>query len=192
MPELKAVYARLDEFSHLIFTSKNGVKIFFSHLAQLNQVLQGKTVIAIGTVTAAHLSTIGFVPQSVAQEQTQEGVVQLLQTLSLDKASLLLPCSSLARPILAHWLTEKQVRFQACDLYDTVAQALEPKPDLDQVDEIVFTSPSTVRAFIEIFGSLPNDKQLTAVGPVTQRALAMSWKYDYTPAGLPLILPPPD
>jgi uroporphyrinogen-III synthase len=66
---------------------------------------------------------------------------------------------------------QRQIRFQACDLYDTVSQEICPKPDLDQVDEIVFTSPSTVKAFVEIFGGLPRGKKCLAIGPITQQAL---------------------
>jgi uroporphyrinogen-III synthase len=56
-------------------------------------------------------------------------------------------------------------------LYDTVTQKLEPKPDLNHVQEIVFTSPSTVLAFLEIFGALPKGKKLIAIGPITQQQL---------------------
>ena len=82
-----------------------------------------------------------------------------------------MPRSSRSRPVIAQFFQEKEIRYQACDLYDTVTQALKPKPDLKLVDEIVFTSPSTVSAFLEIFGKLPKDKKLTAIGPVTQEML---------------------
>jgi uroporphyrinogen-III synthase len=172
--DLKQAYAELSEFTHLIFTSKNAVKIFFQHLADLKQsaeALQKKTMIAIGTVTAAHLAIQGLVPQLVAKEETQEGVIQLLNSMPLEQAYIFMPRSALSRPVLANFFKERNIRFQACDLYDTVTQILEPKPDLDQVDEIVFTSPSTVNAFLEIFGILPKNKRLIAIGPVTEEAL---------------------
>ena len=82
-----------------------------------------------------------------------------------------MPRSSLSRPILVNFFQQRYILYQACDLYDTVAQALEPKPNLDEVEEIVFTSPSTVSAFLEIFGSLPKGKKLIAIGPVTEQVL---------------------
>lgn len=171
--ELKAAYASLDAFTHLIFTSKNAVKIFFKHLADLKcsvENLKAKKTIAIGTVTAAHLAILGLSPQCIAQE-TQESVVQLLNTMDLESAYFFMPRSSLSRPVIVHFFQAHQVRYLACDLYDTVTQILEPKPDLNQIDEIVFTSPSTVNAFIEIFGTLPTGKRLIAIGPVTEQAL---------------------
>jgi uroporphyrinogen-III synthase len=47
-------------------------------------------------------------------------------------------------------------------------------PNLAAFDEIVFTSPSTIEAFLAIFGALPRDKILTPVGPVTEAALRLA------------------
>jgi uroporphyrinogen-III synthase len=122
-------------------------------------------------VTAAHLAAKNSPPHHIAQDETQEGVVQLLKSLPLENSYIFLPRSSLSRPVLVQFFEEQGIRYQTFDLYDTVTQGLEPKPDLDLVDEIVFTSPSTVRAFIEIFGALPKHKKLVAIGPITQSAL---------------------
>jgi uroporphyrinogen-III synthase len=170
-PELKEAYSHLDDYTHLIFTSKNGVKVFFGHLIELKrsvQDLKAKIAIAIGGVTAAHLAVQGLPPQFTAQEETQEGVVRLLNKLDLDNPYFFMPRSSSSRPILANFFKERHIRYGACDLYDTVTQMLEPKPDLDKIEEIIFTSPSTVKAFLEIFGSLPKGKKLIAIGPVTE------------------------
>lgn len=173
-PELKQAFDDLDAYTHLIFTSKNAVKIFFSHLASLNKpidTLKEKRIIAIGLVTAAHLSAQGCPATDISTEETQEGVVKLLNTMDLDDAYLFLPRSSLSRPILANFFKERELRYQACDLYDTVSHCIQPKPDLDQIDEIIFTSPSTVQAFLEIFGALPKGKKCLAIGPITEQTL---------------------
>lgn len=173
-PEIKAALDDLPAYTHLIFTSKNAVKVFFGMLASLQipiDAIQSKTSIAIGEVTASHLRMRGLNPQHISSEETQEGVVKLLNQLSLEDAYVFLPRSSLSRPVLAQFFHERQIRMQACDLYDTVSQVIYPKPDLDHVDEIVFTSPSTVKAFMEIFGQLPKDKKCLAIGPITEQAL---------------------
>lgn len=170
-PELKQAFDDIDEYTHLIFTSKNAVKIFFGHIAALKKSVSPKRVIAIGAVTAAYLSAYGLPASDISSEETQEGVVKLLCAMDLDDAYLFMPRSSLSRPILANFFKQQQLRYQACDLYDTVSQALSPRPDLDQVDEIIFTSPSTVKAFMEIFGKLPEGKKCLAIGPVTEQAL---------------------
>lgn len=170
-PELKRAFDDINAYTHLIFTSKNTVKIFFSHLTVLKKTISPKRVIAIGAVTAAYLSAYGLPATDIAPEETQEGVVKLLSAMDLSDAYLFMPRSSLSRPILANFFNERELRYQACDLYDTVSQVIHPKPDLSEVDEIIFTSPTTVKAFIEIFGSLPEGKKCLAIGPITEQAL---------------------
>lgn len=177
-PELKAAYDDLNDYTHLIFTSKNAVKIFFQHLIEIpfsKEKLVGKTIIAIGRVTAAHLTAQGVLPNHVAEQETQEGVIALLNKLDIEDAYVFFPRSSLSRPVLSQYFKEREIRFQACDLYDTTTQKRGSAPNLEVVDEIVFTSPSTVKAFMEIFGKLPGGKKLLAIGPVTEEAL-MSFK----------------
>jgi uroporphyrinogen-III synthase len=173
-PEIRQAYDDLDEYTHLLFTSKNAVKIFCQHIEELQKPLntfKTQTLIAIGEVTAAHLSSQGLAPQLVSREETQEGVVKMLNRIDLQNAYVFMPRSTLSRPILSNYFQEQQIRYQACDLYDTVTQNLDPKPDLAEIDEIVFTSPSTVRAFLEIFGKLPLGKKFFAIGPITEESL---------------------
>lgn len=173
-PEIRQAYDDLEEYTHFIFTSKNAVKVFCQHLFELQKSpgdFKQKMVVAIGEVTAAHLLAKGLCPQLIAKEETQEGLVKLLGLVNLDEAYVFLPRSALSRPVLSNFFKEREIRYQACDLYDTKTQNLEPKPELSQVDEIVFTSPSTVKAFVEIFGKIPTGKNLLAIGPITEETL---------------------
>lgn len=165
-------YKELSAFTHIIFTSKNAVKVFFEH----HPVISEKQLIAIGTVTAAHLTLQGYPPQYIAEQETQEGVIALLKQLDLKDPFFFLPRSSQARPLLIQFFEDHQIRYSACDLYDTVAQRLEVQPDWEQIDEIVFTSPTTVRAFLEIFKKFPEGKKLTPIGPITENELIISKK----------------
>lgn len=158
-------------FSHVIFTSQTAVCLWFEELRKRNGWEEfNKIWIAIGNATAKKLECYGIVPL-VAKDETQEGVVDLLETLNLENAFLGIPKSKKSRPMLTQYLREKKREFFAFDLYDTLTQKLEPIPSLENVEEIVFTSPSTVHAFLKIFGSMPKDKQLTAIGPITEKEL---------------------
>ncbi len=172
--EVRRAFDDLREYTHFLFTSKNAVEIFFSHIKKLSlslDLFQDKSVIAIGKITALHLRRQGVELNHIAQQETQEGVIDLLKKFDLENAYLFLPRSALSRPVLINYLIERGIRHQACDLYDTKTQRLEPKPDLKSVDTIVFTSPSTVKAFLEIFGKFPEGKKMLAVGPITEEAL---------------------
>ncbi len=173
-PEIQRAFADLGDYSHLIFMSKHAVLVFFEHLSQCGweeKIIQGKHISAIGSTTAFHLEKRGFQPDLVAKEETQEGLIAALQAEDLEGAYIFLPRSSRSRPLLVDFFVERSVRHRACDLYDTLPQRPDPLPDLQQVDEIIFTSPSTVEAFFSIYSSLPEGIKLTAIGPVTQEAI---------------------
>lgn len=173
-PELKRALDDIKEYTHLVFTSKNAVRIFFDNLRELHadlSFLKDKHFIAIGRVTADYLIKEGFSPFLTPEDETQEGLLQELSCMDLDDAYVFFPRSSLSRPVLIDFLQQRAIRHQACDLYDTLAHAMEPRPDLSLVDEIVFTSPSTVDAFYYVFGRIPADKKLLVTGPITEEAL---------------------
>ena len=168
------IFEEISKYTHCIFTSKNTVSLLKEAFAKKGlsmEILQTKQIIALGQVTAARLEEEGLRVVAIAQEETQEGVIDLLKQMVLDQAYIFLPHSALARDELENFLKESKVSYQVCDLYDTVAQTLGPLPNLNEVDEIVFTSPSCVRAFFDIFISVPNGKKLSCIGPITKKEL---------------------
>ncbi len=100
---------------------------------------------------------------------TQEGVIELIR--KIKDGYFFIPRSKRARSVLTEYLIREKIPHFAFDLYDTHFQRLEPVPNLDEFDEIVFTSPSTVEGFIHIYGSLPKGKKLSAIGPVTKKEI---------------------
>ena len=158
------------EYTHILMTSKNAAQIF---LSQLNDkaLLKNKQIIAIGKSTAAKLAQEGFAPNQIAQDESQEGIIELLKKQDLHDAYIFYPRSTLARKKLESYMIGRGVRHQICDLYETVFQKPEPSPDFSKIDEIIFTSPSTVKGFIAAFGSIPPNKKLTCIGPITEEEL---------------------
>jgi len=166
------VHRDFARYTHILFTSKNGVRFFCQAFPY---DLEKKTLIAIGHITAHELAKHRRPADYVAEQETAEGLIALLETLPLSEAYVLLPRSCLSRAILPVFFQERGVRYYAFDLYDTKLQRPGPLPDLSTIDEIVFTSPSTVRGFLALYGSLPRDKILRAQGPITQQAIAKAY-----------------
>lgn len=172
--EIKHVIDDITDYTHLIFTSKNAVHVFFNALKYHGYGLEHFDHIkcfVIGQMTAKVLEGKGVKPYQVAQEETQEGVIALLKKEPLDDAYICLPCSSLARSQLVHFIMQRRLLHQLCYIYDTFPVENVELPDLNNVDEIVFTSPSTVDAFIKLYGALPKDKSLIPIGPITRERL---------------------
>jgi len=101
-------------------------------------------------------------------------MVSLIESLPLDNVYFFWPHSALSRPILSNFLKRKQLRFKECVLYDTMMNPAVRPINLEGVDEIHFTSPSTVEAFKKLFGALPKNKILRAIGPITEEHLIKS------------------
>jgi uroporphyrinogen-III synthase len=167
-------FADILQYTHLILTSKNAVKVFmdvvkFYHIdrAQMCQLQW----ICIGSSTQRALSHFGIEKIMVAKEETQEGVMNLLDRLDLRDAYLFYPRSAKARPTLSCYLKVRQLRHQICDLYDTHIAEVAPLPVLAEFDEVIFTSPSTVEAFFELFPIVPKNVKLVSLGPITARSL---------------------
>ena len=160
---LRHAFSFWERSTHMIFTSKNAVRLWPNGI-------HGKLCIAIGEATANEIRTRGGDPW-IASEATQEGVAALLETLDLRAAFLLYPRSKAARPFLAEYLQSRGLDHYVFDLYEPVFQKIEPAPDLADFDEIVFTSPSTVQAFLRIYPSVPARIALTPIGPITKKSL---------------------
>ena len=144
---------------------------FFIHFKLRLSDFNRKCIIAIGGITADFLSKRGSPPKLIAKEETKEGIISLLENLKLDGAYFFLPRSSRSRPALTEYLIKRQLPHRACAIYDTLFQKLLPVPDLSTIDEIFFTSPSTVEAFLKIYGHIPNGKKIISIGPITQKTI---------------------
>lgn len=172
--QIQRSFVALKEFTHLLFTSKSAVRIFCDYALLMGlqmDALLNKSVIAVGQSTAKELAQHGLQAHFIASEESSEGIVQMLSDVSLGNAYIFWPHSALSRSVLQDFFDEKQIRYHACVVYDTLLQAPRPIPELALIDEIVFSSPSTVDGFVQIYGSLPKGKRLTAIGPVTRSYL---------------------
>ena len=174
-PAIQRALAAFKHYSHVIFTSKSTVAILHDYLNRLgipSESWAAKMTLAVGQATTKHLEVYGIKASVVAQEETAEGLINVLQQLPLKQAHLFWPHSAQARSVIRDFFIDQGIRYTACPLYDTQTYVPGSLPDLNTFDEIVFTSPSTIKAFLEIFGQLPSHLCLTPIGPVTASFLA--------------------
>lgn len=173
-PEIIDSFHRIADYTHFLFTSKSAVHAFFKNLSSFRckpKDWEGKTFICVGQQTARVLKAYKVHQPLIASTETAEGMVSLIESLPLDNVYFFWPHSALSRPILSNFLKRKQLRFKECVLYDTIMNPAVRPINLEGVDEIHFTSPSTVEAFKKLFGALPKNKILRAIGPITEEHL---------------------
>lgn len=160
-------------YTHLIFTSRSAVNIFFDYAPFFSisiEEIKQKTIIAVGRETASRVSHFGA-SAFVAIDETAEGVIELLKKYQLQNSHFFWPHSALSRPVIDEWLSNKGCRYCSCVLYDTEIVRPQVLPNLNECDKVIFSSPSTIDAFILNFGKLPSDKELICKGPITEQHL---------------------
>jgi len=162
-----------DKFTHLIFTSPRSVDILCTHLKASKKLflMRSKLLIAIGASTNKALEKYQL-HAIISKQATQEGIVSLLKNMNLFNCNFFIPRSSIARDALDRFFKKNKIKYHALDIYDTKVNIPDTKIDLNEFSEVVFTSPSVVKAFIQIFKKLPSNLKLTAIGPITQKALS--------------------
>lgn len=175
-PEIIQAFEKFNAYTHLIFTSKSAVRIFFEyaiyHFITLD-MLNHKMILSIGQKTTRQLKDHGINHVVTAKEETAEGMIALLASgLNLIGSFIFWPHSALSRPVLLDWLRAQELESHSCIFYDTVQNIPNPMLDISSYDEVIFTSPSTVDAFCAFFGKLPTNKILTCIGSVTQNYLS--------------------
>ncbi len=168
-------FQALADYTHFIFTSKSAVRIFFDYFKALGcrkDVLDNKCIIAVGQATAGCLRSNEVQVNITAKKEQAEGIIEELEGVDLTRAHIFWPHSALSRPILADYFHRRAVKYTECVLYDTIPSDLDLSVDFQSVDEIIFTSPSTVDAFLVRFKEIPADKRLICKGSITEQYLA--------------------
>jgi uroporphyrinogen-III synthase len=167
-PEIRQALDDLAHYTHVLFTSKTAVDLFFSYT---NDFKSHAFFASVGSKTADRIRSYGFTPSLIAKEETAEGLIEALSSLNLTEAYLFWPHSALSRDILTAWMESHQLRYRATIFYDTLPLIPHNLPQLGDFEEIMFTSPSTVDAFLSAYNSLPKDKIINCIGPITRHHL---------------------
>lgn len=178
---VQLAFENLDRFTHLIFTSKSAVEIFFKFLHQKKlrtALLKKKNWIAVGRATAAvikqHMQE--DLDILIPLEETSEGVVNLLKSLNMEGSKTLWPHSELSRNVIQSFFQASRFELYAPEFYTTAPNREFSLPDWSEVDAILFTSPSTVDVMEKHLPDIPDRIQIRSIGPVTAARLIFSLK----------------
>ncbi len=158
----------------ILLTSRCGVKYFFEFLAGkkfLLDNLRGKDFVVIGADTEKQLNLYGFCARLVAQDETSVGLfAQMKSALKLKGKRIVFPRSSLSNPYLQESLTKAGAKIREVVVYENTKPPRRELPT-EKIDQVFFTSPSTVQNFLKDYGGIPQEWTILAKGRRTQQAL---------------------
>jgi uroporphyrinogen III methyltransferase/synthase len=152
---LDASLGQIDEYRWLVFTSSNGVRAVMCRMAELglsSSSLDSARIAAVGAATARALERHGIYPGFVPRIERSRALAESLTP--VEGESILLARADIADPSVVETLRRRGAeRVDDVAVYRTVL--LRPSQDtLEElrrgVDGITFTSPSTIRGFLEI------------------------------------------
>jgi hydroxymethylbilane synthase len=192
---LRRLYGPQEEgYDWLIFTSTNGVSIFFQHLEQLGyrcedlQTKQQVRIATIGPATAATLERYHVQADLVPEEYIAEGITAALlkdaqqRGKSLTGQRILLARAAEARKVLVTDLEQAGVQLDEVAVYYTFPVASNDSRGQEvlqllhngQLDIVTFTSSSTVRNFVAWLKNCGNDDvlrqaRIASIGPITSQ-----------------------
>lgn len=171
-----------DAWDWIVFTSANAVRRFFDALVagggdvrRLGRV----KILAIGPATAEALVPFGLVPDLVPKEHRGEAAAQvLLDTGPMAGVRILLPRAQAGREVIAERLRAAGAVVDSVVAYRTVVPAdadrdlVRARIEKGEIDAAAFTSSSTLKNFLELFGADAGRRLLekvvvATIGPVT-------------------------
>ena len=156
-------------FDWIVFTSVNGVKYLFERLYAMGKdarSLSNAKIAAIGKTTAARLKEFGISADLVPENESSAGLLEEFAKLNMENKKVLLPQSEIASKELPDGLLNMQAVIEKVAVYKTVE--IDPgEIDFDYIDQVFFTSGSTVRAFIKRFGKVPKNIKSYCLGQPT-------------------------
>lgn len=172
---------RAGEFDWVIFTSANGVDIFWEHLRASggdSRYFGGCRLAAIGPATAGALAGRGLTADIVPDEYIAEGIIVALGGEDLGGQRVLIPRAEAARRELIDGLAGLGARVSELTLY-RAARPQRPARDLvervhrGEVDVATFASSSTVRNLAALLGDLSplGRATIASIGPVTSATI---------------------
>jgi len=172
----------IQDYDFILFTSVNAVKFFFDKVE--SQKIKDKKIIAVGEKTAEKLKEIGFNNILIPEEFRAEGVVKLIEKRwkEFENKSILVPRAKKGRELLSEHFKNKNIKIEILPIYETVGNIPENKEKVEkmlqnqEIDTVVFTSPSTFENFLEIFENEKGKKYLShpkiaVIGVTTKKAI---------------------
>ena len=166
-----------NDYTHLVFTSVNGVEVFIKKVLEANKdlrILYNKKIICIGPATAEAFKTRGIIADFIPETFVAESMIPYFENEKNVKAAILR--AEKAREVLPEALKKMGHEVDVIPLYHTDfeenidSEVLESLKN-DEIDYVTFTSSSTVEGFARMLKNTDIKSEsipAAVIGPVTE------------------------
>lgn len=157
----------------LVFTSENGVRVFFRQTEKQKvcwEEMKNVKFAVIGEATGQALSEYGIRYDLCPKVFTSEALAKALVSVVEKEEEIRLLRSSIGSPALAEIPRQSGLRVTDIPIYDLERE--ETKQELpDDIRYLTFSSASGVRLFFEQYGRIPENITCVCIGEVTAKEL---------------------
>lgn len=172
--EFRKQKVEIQQYSAVIFTSRNSVDHFFRICEEMKvKVSQECKYFCITEAVALYLQKF-ILYRKRKVFYGADGLTQsLLEVIAKHKVTekFLLPCSDISKDDISNWLKANKCDYATATLYRTVCNDIRERMK-EEYDMIVFFSPSGVKALFENFPLFKqNGTFIGAFGPTTSKAV---------------------
>ena len=176
--EKEKLLSEINDSTHILFTSSNGVDIFFEQIKRYGidiRSLYNKKICVIGSGSGEALNKYGvnadFIPSKFDSKSFLD---EILPKLDKDSKVLMLR-AKIGSDVLPKGLKSAGIAFSDIPVYDTIIdhrKKFELNKDMENFDYVVAASASGAKALVEMI----EDKKMlsgkvVSIGPVTTKAL---------------------
>ena len=176
--EKEKLLSEINDSTHILFTSSNGVNIFFEQIKRYGidiRSLYNKKICVIGSGSGEALNKYGvnadFIPSKFDSKSFLD---EILPKLDKDSKVLMLR-AKIGSDVLPKGLKSAGIAFSDIPVYDTIIdhrKKFELNKDMENFDYVVAASASGAKALVEMI----EDKKMlsgkvVSIGPVTTKAL---------------------
>lgn len=175
-----AAVKNIEQYDWLIFTSVNSVAPFLERLrvgGKSVDSVHSIQVSAIGPETAKRLASAGITAALVPRRYQAEGILDAVKPEAMKGKKVLIPRAAEAREILPESLRAWGATVDVVTAYRTALPNVDTAPLAEllrqrKIDVITFTSSSTVRNLVRLFGGknlaeIAAGSAIACIGPIT-------------------------
>ena len=171
--EFRKLRIRPDEYTAIIFSSKNSIDHFFRICEDLRIRMSGETkYFCLSEAIANYLQK--FIVYRKRKVFTGKRVIEDLKSALMkhkDKEKFMLPCSNLGSKKIVSYLKELEIDYTEALMYRTVSSDLSDLSDITY-DVLVFFSPRGIESLYDNFPDFKqNDTRIAVFGNTTSQAV---------------------
>lgn len=130
-----------------------------------------KKILSIGKTTTKELKDSFLVPDIQVEEETSTGIVNWYKENATGKNKILIPRSDNSSKFLLNELSKLGHEINIIQVYHSAIPKNIVKQDLNDIDSVVFTSPTTVNNFLLVYNTIPEHVKLISRGEQTRTRL---------------------